>query len=287
MAVGKIKVPKGSISSTSDGNSVWYWGDSTNAVSSIKIENGRVFNNDTTSSEYGTEIFDFEEYDYEGGSSSQSSISASSTTSTIKKVDFSHALEVCQNSGKGGSFSDSLNGVDITKINSMIKDSVNAAGYGTRDAVIAAAYALAADFPEITGNKYFYTIPSQGETHNGMAQQEGLSETTYLDCRAFIQWVVHNAGYDASALEYIGTSGVGTIAPIKSDIRSAQPGDIFSTDGPGHTWMVVEVTEDGYYAAEEYGGAEINFYSWEDALNGYDAKLYDMQGFYSDPSNKR
>ena len=295
MATSRIIVPEWAFEESKRGVRE-YWMDERNQ-DMVQIIDGRVYLGAGQNVNELTEVLDFdiETTPLEG--------SSGPTVSSVNSIlNVQEALEACASVGVAGSMSDFISSINnsefgsIEGFNNYIKENVTNAGYGTREGVIAAALSLAGGLSEIAGIKYFYTWPSQETTHNGMAQQEGISAdgTTYLDCRAFVQWAVYNGGYDASALEYYMSdlTSFSQIAPIKSDVRTAQPGDIFSTglSGSTHTWLVVEVTEDGYYAAEEFGtngGATINFYSWDDALNGYDAQLFDMQGFYSNSSNVR
>ena len=205
-------------------------------------------------------------------------------------AEFEEAVSVGNTSSKGGSYSDFVSSLadssfkNVDGFNEFIKSNVEKAGFGTREGVVAAAMALCYELPKETGSRYFYTSPGN-LTHNGMSLHEGITESTYMDCREFVQWALYNGGFKATELGYI--DGIKSMGTIKSNVRDAQPGDIFSTDGPGHIWLVVAVDENGYYAAEEYSGAEINYYTWDSALNGYSADLYDMSSYYDNPDNVR
>lgn len=187
---------------------------------------------------------------------------------------------------------------NLEGFNKHINDNVHAAGYGTKQGVIAAIMSLAYDFPEATGYKFFYTAP-QGYTMREAT--DGIVPCkTNLDCRGLIQWAIHNGGYDTEVLnldrrqnfeEYAEANGM-----VKSDINSAQVGDVFSGNGYGsnpHIWMVVGTYDGGYYIAEEYGvnhGLVINKLSFEEhaeRVKEHEAKLYDMSKFYSNPNNVR
>lgn len=177
---------------------------------------------------------------------------------------------------------------NLSGFNDFIKKKVNSAGFGTAAGVVNAAMAFSCEYSKATGYKYFYTGNfdiTMREGHEGI-----VDGSTYLDCRAFVQWAVYNGGFYANELNYIGVYGVANIAPVKSDVTKVQPGDIFSTPDTGHTWLVVGVYDNGYYAAEEYGygnGLVINKYSFDDAYAGYNADLYDMSGYYSNHDNVR
>jgi len=182
--------------------------------------------------------------------------------------------------------------------NSFIKENVNKAGFGTREGVVAAAMSLAYEYPKATGYKYFYTYSrcpcSSDRMRNGV---DGIvSGITYLDCRAFVQWSLYNGGFNASELSYIGSSrrgdGIWAIGTPISDVTKIQPGDIISTDGEGHIWLVVGVTDDGYYSAEEFGcnnGAVVNKYTWDNAYGIYagGATAFDMSSYYNNTANVR
>lgn len=200
---------------------------------------------------------------------------------------------------------------NIEGFNKHIKDNVRKAGIGSVEGIIAAAMSLCYDYPKETGKRYFYT----NDFSNIMrTPTDGIVDgQTKLDCRAFIQWVLYNGGFNADIVEYRSNdndspsftdeSGVKHICFeqwgqsngfVKDDINSAKPGDIFSGGkSGGHIWMVVGTYDDGYYVAEEYGyngGAVINKYSFEEhaeTVEHYGAKLYDMQEYYNNPNNIR
>lgn len=190
---------------------------------------------------------------------------------------------------------------NLEGFNEAFKQSVDDAGPGTVNAVVVVAMMLAYVFPSQTGSKFFYdkdfshTVtrvyePGRDAGANGIVDGE-----TVLDCRAFVQWVLYNAGFKVEMLDYIDANGDGIpdiaeVAPVIEDVTKVKPGDIFTTSGTGHIWLVVGVTEDGYYAAEENGynnGAEVNYYSFDDAYHGWDAKAYDMSEFYNNSDNIR
>lgn len=177
--------------------------------------------------------------------------------------------------------------------NNFIKENVKKAGFGTREGVVAAAMSLAYEYPKATNYKYFYTYTGSRCSCGVDQMRHGaagiVDGVTYLDCRAFVQWALYNGGYDAEILRYIdGASEAGT--PI-SDVTKVQPGDIFSTNGEGHIWMVVGLYDGGYYSAEELGcgnGAVVNKYSWDNAYGSYpSATAYDMSNYYNNPANVR
>lgn len=200
---------------------------------------------------------------------------------------------------------------NLENFNKYIKDSVNKAGVGSVGGIIAAAMALCYDYPKETGKRFFYT--NDFSTTMRTPTDGIVAGQTNLDCRAFVQWIVHNGGFKSDILEYRASdsgnvsftdeNGVEHICfeqwgqkngLVKNDINSAKPGDIFSGGASGgHIWMVAGNFDGGYYVAEENGyngGAVINKYTFEEmaqTVEHYDAKLYDMQGYYSDPNNIR
>ena len=238
-----------------------------------------------------------------GGSSHTSSSKTSSKSSNncdpkdgkgiYSEADFEDAYNLTHSVPIAYSISDfesHLSGTDYKNLagfNSFMKSNVEKAGYGTREGVVAAIMTLAYEYPKAAGYKLFYQFPNS--YRNG---QEGVTYDTYLDCRAFVQWAVYNGGYHASQLDYITsfTSWGQSNGLVKSDLSSGQPGDIFSTDGTGHIWIIIGRYDGGYYVAEEFGpsnGLVINKYSFENAQAGYAARLYDMSSYYHDSGNVR
>ena len=217
----------------------------------------------------------------------ESSVKAGNINYT--EADFQDAVNVTNSATIAGSvseFASHLSGTDYKSLdgfNEAIKANVKKAGYGTREGVVAAAMTLSYEYSKATGYKLFYQLPGNRIPHESVVN--GL---TYLDCRAFVQWAVCNGGFKAIELDYI--TRVSLIGTPSSDIRNMKPGDIFSTSSTGHIWLVVGVSSDGYYAAEEYGssnGLVINYYSFDNAYNGYPATFYDMTAYYSNPENVR
>lgn len=213
----------------------------------------------------------------------------------VEKNDLGKCFEEFETTLKNSKFG------SIEGFNEFIKENVKQAGYGTVDGVVAAAMALAYEYPKETGRNYFYTkdfsittragIPEKSKGVNGIV----LGETN-LDCRAFVQWVLYNAGFKAEELNYIdgdsnGEPDIAKIAPVKEDVKTVKPGDIFTTPGNGHIWIVVGLCDGGYYAAENYGhnnGVVINKYSFDNPYGEYpDAKAYDMSGYYDNIDNVR
>lgn len=203
-------------------------------------------------------------------------------------VKVSNSASIAYSTSEFGSHLSGTEYKDLAGFNARIKANVKKAGWGTREGVVAAAMTFAYEYPKATGYKYFYTNNFDITMRTG---HEGIIDgSTYLDCRAFVQWAVYNGGFYANELNYIGTYGVAKIGTVKSDVTKVQPGDIFSTPSTGHIWIVVGVTSDGYYAAEEYGygnGLVVNKYTFDNAYNGYGASLYDMSGYYNNKSNVR
>lgn len=205
--------------------------------------------------------------------------------------EFEDAVNVGNTSFKGGSYGDFVSSLtdssfkNVDGFNEFIKANVEKAGWGTREGVVAAAMALCYELPKETNWRYFYHYENGVNPRHGI---DGVTPEVILDCRSFVQWAVYNGGFKAEELSHIGKYGVANIAPVKDDFRTAQPGDIISTYDKGHTWLVVAVDEKGYYAAEEYSGAEVNYYTFDQPWgNYYGAKLYDMSSYYDNPDNVR
>lgn len=223
-----------------------------------------------------------------------SSVSAIVGNGIYSEADFEDAVNVTHSVAIApdyDTFASKLSGTDyknIENFNASIKANAEKAGWGTRQGVVAAVMAFAYEYAKATGFKYFFNNNFSITMREGV---EGVVPNLYLDCRAFVQWAVYNGGFNANELNYIGQSGVANIAPVQSDVTKAQPGDIFSTPGVGHTWIVIGLYDGGYYAAEEFGysnGLVINKYSWDNAYGDYpSASLYDMSGYYGNSANVR
>lgn len=239
----------------------------------------------TITSAFSEEMWQAQMNDPNAGKSS-----ASAGNVVYSEADFEDAIEVTHSAAIAGSvpeFASHLSGTDFGSLdgfNAKLKANVEKAGFGTVNGIIAAVMTLAYEYPKATGYKLFYNYPGTREKHDGVV--DGL---TYLDCRAFVFWALYNGGFEDDDLRYI--TGMPNMGTVTTDVRSVKPGDIFSTSGTGHIWLVVGTYDGGYYAAEEFGygnGLVINKYSYENAYSDYpSASLYDMSGFYNNPANVR
>ena len=177
--------------------------------------------------------------------------------------------------------------------NNHIKSTINNAGYGTRQGVVAAGVSLIGDYIKATGKKIRYNQSagycpgvSTGRQPTGT---EGVIDNLYLDCSGFAWWALYNGGFQVPSnaqTDYIYNWAVGA-GLIAADNSTGQAGDFLVTRGKGHIMLIIGTYDGGYYIAEESGcglGGEINKRSFE-SLSSY--ALINMDNYYNDSANKR
>lgn len=173
----------------------------------------------------------------------------------------------------------------IEAFNQHIKDNVNNAGYGTRQAVVAAGVSFVGDYIRSTGKRIRYDQRNRQQPSN-----EGIvNDNLYLDCSGFAWWSLYNAGFKLPCFAqtdymYFWARGAGYV----SDIRSGQAGDYLLTKGKGHIMLIIGTYEDGYYVAHAAGwsvGVKIDKipYSY---LSG-DYVVVNMEDYYNNSDNLR
>ena len=176
---------------------------------------------------------------------------------------------------------------NVSNFNQHIKDSVNSAGFGTRQGVVAAGVALVGDYIKATGRRVKYDQDTRQSS-----EIEGIANPNYLtlDCSGFSWWALYNGGFNIPCYPYTGSiyswaSSNGYAKPGTSG--GGQPGDFLVTYGKGHVILIIGTYEGGYYCAEELGwgsGAEITKHSIQN-LGNY--ALVDMTSYYSNSVNVR
>lgn len=171
----------------------------------------------------------------------------------------------------------------VEGFNQHIKDNVNAAGYGTREAVVAAGVSLVGDYILSTGKRLRYSQPlRQGQDTEGIVNQN-----FYLDCSSFAWWAVYNAGFKTPCYPQTGVmrSWASQNGYLQSGVNGGQGGDFLLSSG--HIVLILGTYDGGYYCAEFSGstsGAKISKRSYN-GLSGY--QLIDMTDYYSNSSNLR
>jgi hypothetical protein len=174
----------------------------------------------------------------------------------------------------------------VDNFNQHIKDSVKAAGFGTRSGVVASAVALVGDYAKATGKRLRY----QNQPLRQEPGVEGIvNDNFYLDCSSLAWWALYNGGFslpscDAKAhsilawgdsQNYLKTPGSGV----------GQPGDYLVNSK--HIMLIVGTYDGGYYCAEEVKmgyGARIGKAGYSYAQ---EYSLLDMTDYYNDQNNVR
>ena len=176
----------------------------------------------------------------------------------------------------------------VAGFNQHIKDNVEAAGYGTREAVVAAGISLIGDYIMATGVTLRYDqYTSLGGRQD--SDKEGIvNDNFYLDCSSFAWWALYNGGFKIPSYpQTLSQRGWAQGAGYARDPYSTegQPGDFLVSSG--HIVLIVGNYDGGYYVAEFSGwgiGSKISKYG-QGSLSGY--TLIDMEDYYNDPSNVR
>ena len=172
----------------------------------------------------------------------------------------------------------------IAGFNSHIKSNVEAAGFGTREAVVAAGVSLIGDYTMATGKRLRYDqYTSLGGRQN--SDEEGIvKENFFLDCSSFAWWALYNGGFKIPTYPFTGAqkSWAQSNGYAKDPTSlEGQPGDFLVSDG--HIVLILGNYDGGYYIAEflNWGeGGRINKYgSGGFSLGGY--TLIDMDGYYN------
>ncbi len=190
-----------------------------------------------------------------------------------------------------GNPSSDFRGTDVGSVsafNQHIIDSVEAAGYGTRQGVVAAGMALVGDYIKYTGHRVMYDQSTrQATSTSGIVDENYLA----LDCSGFVFWSLYNGGfYVPDDLAVVQTDYIyawSNSRGYSSAIKGGQPGDFLVTMGKGHIILIVGTYASGYWCLEEMGwgvGAEVTKREYSD-LSSY--VRIDMTNYYNDSSNVR
>ena len=193
----------------------------------------------------------------------------------------------------------STNVQTVENFNQIIKNNVNAAGYGSREGVVAAALSLVVGYPSITGRRLRYSMNYRQVNAANFVDQEGIvNEDFYLDCSSFAMWALYNGGYSPPLLNgqpvsaYTGSQITwASQSGMLTEIENGKPGDflIRHQGENGHIVMIIGQYNDGYYCVEfsspENGGL-VTKRTYED-LHSSNYSRIDMESYYSNQSNVR
>lgn len=175
----------------------------------------------------------------------------------------------------------------VGAFNNHIKDSVNQAGYGTRNGVVAAGIALIYDYIAATNKRLRYSQPNRQDQ-----EAEGIvNNNFYLDCSSFTWWAVYNGGFKrpswpqtASQQNWAKENGY-----LQASTKGGQAGDFLvrNNGSEGHIIMILGTYDNGYYCAEFKGTAYGGVISKRDYSSLFAYSLINMEGYYSNASNVR
>lgn len=189
-----------------------------------------------------------------------------------------------------------------------IKENIIKAGYGTPEAVVAAAISLLYDYTKATGKNVKYSMGHRDSVEL-LPGMDGLrtSEDLCCDCSGFAGWCIYNAGYNLpiDPLEFctytIKQWAETTKIAKKGTDGLGKPGDLLvkNNNEYGHVMLIVGANEEGYIIAENSGldGIEQLKSSTQDGgiirIIPFDSEeldsyiRVDMTDYYNDPNNKR
>lgn len=181
----------------------------------------------------------------------------------------------------------------VDAFNKHIQDNVNSAGYGTREAVVAAGISLVGDYIVETGKRLRYNQLA-GNYGIPVSRQDPetvgiVNDNFYMDCSSFAWWALYNGGFKLPSYAQTGqqlswASNAGyTKAPGPG---AGQAGDFLVSTG--HIVLILGTYDNGYYVAEFSSwteGAKINKYEYGTSTSGF--YVIDMTEYYNNASNRR
>lgn len=191
---------------------------------------------------------------------------------------------------------------NVANFNQYIKDNVNAAGYGTREGVVAAGLSLISGYNFATGKRLRYSQPGRQVNHdtNSIDAEGIVNENFYLDCSSFAWWALYTGGFNIPKLSNgaICPANTGFQLNWASDagysktIENGKPGDflVYHKGGSeGHIVMIIGSYDEGYYCAEFSNpdvGGQISKKTFSELKNS-NYYLMDMEKYYNDSNNVR
>lgn len=198
-------------------------------------------------------------------------------------------------------------GIAVEEFNEYLLKNIMDAGFGTRDAVVAAALTITADLEQKIGVRLPYTYsgqhggsyylqsggtidnpdsgsfygidPNWGARIHHVDSSFGLYQKYGPDCSGFVAWALTNGGFKFYSIKSTSYLDLGTNYNLDGD-RHGDPGDLIAH--PGHVMLIVGVddTTKQYYVAEASGrdnGVQISTRSFN--LGGAD-KIVKMDNYY-------
>lgn len=227
-------------------------------------------------------------FDSDNSSSSSGSFSTNSSTT-----------ESCsQLSGKSLADTLSEKNSSIEAFNEKIKSSIESAGKGTREGVVAAALSITSNLCEEYsvrlpyewggghGSKINLADGSWGANLPSVYYNEAGVAYLYegLDCSGFVSWAIYNGGYNfpiSSSEDFLKYGQTHDM----SDSYVAKPGDLVHHSG--HIMMIVGVNEDAKTydvaeAANSKDGVRVRTMKFSGESSN---KIIDMSQYYDNKAN--
>ncbi len=180
-------------------------------------------------------------------------------------------------------------GSSLEEYNKYISDNVNAAGYHTREGVVAAAVSAVDYLYDNYNAKLPYYLANQRPTiflSNGIASNVGSNGKSF-DCSGLVTWALKNGGYDINtkgSAKSTKTAFSDKTYSIKSDYVG-KPGDLIASNGHVQIIVATDVNKGTYTVAEasgKYGVVmkEYDMHSTE-AHHGGETVIVDMTPYYN------
>lgn len=193
------------------------------------------------------------------------------------------------------------NGSSLEELNTFISESVEDAGYGSREGVVVAAVSMInflydnfnIKLPYWWGGQYNgYGLPSyMGRYQLSTASRGGNVDThRSFDCSGFVSWAILNGGYNFSRLTTKGFHGAfsGDSCNVTSSSCIGQPGDLINASG-SHVELIVAVDEAaGNYIIAHSGGASgvtVTTVGIHSKIGNSETRILLMDNFYEDENN--
>ncbi|MDD4607646.1 MAG: M23 family metallopeptidase [Bacilli bacterium] len=191
---------------------------------------------------------------------------------------------------------------ELTNLNNALKSKVEAAGFGTRDGVVAAARYLSNDIgikiPYWWGGKSTSVginsewgckkpIKASGSTK----QPVGVQWPYGMDCSGYVSWAIRNGGYKATSI-YEGSDNQYNFTDDRKDwndpetISSVNPGDLAWRSGHIGIIISTNVPACQYTVAEEKGASTGLVVSTYECTSSQFEKIILMDDYYDNDSNK-
>ena len=192
-------------------------------------------------------------------------------------------------------------GSSIDQYNDFIKESVDDAGFGTREGVVTAAVSLInflydnfqTKLPYYWGGEaQQYGLPSYIGAERASSKSPGGNIYYYrsFDCSGFVSWAIKNGGYKFSRLATGGFDSKfsSDSCDITSSSCKGQPGDLINS-AACHVQMIVAVDEENNkYIVAESTGAGVIMQPWgmhQTNCSSSPTKILHLDNFYNNQSN--